>query len=281
MTVKEMARQLQGEVISLRRALHAHPELSMQEFETTNRLAADLDALAIPYRRTAPTGLIAEIRGTGAESSACVLLRADMDALNITEETGLPFSSENPGIMHACGHDTHMAMLMGAVKILHRLRHEFAGTVRIVFQPGEEVGTGAEQMISQGAGDGVDMAMAIHIYSSWPTGVMKVRRGAVAASTDAFTIKITGKGCHGAAPHQGADPIYAGTAIVQQLQTMVSREFPPTDPVVVSVCKFHAGSRFNIIPEEAVLEGTCRTFSQSIWEQLPSVMERILSLIHI
>lgn len=277
MTIKEMARDISPEVIALRRDLHMHPEISMHEFRTTKQVAAVMDHLGISYRLTEPTGLIAEIQGTLGESSKCVLLRADMDALNVQEETGLPFASKNQGVMHACGHDTHTAMLVGAAMILQQLRDQFAGKVRMVFQPSEETGEGAELMIAQGAGEGVDMAMAIHIYSNWPTGVMKFRRGPMAASTDAFTIKITGKGCHGAAPHQGIDPVYAAASVIQQLQTMVSREFPPTDPLVVSVCKLEAGNRFNIIPECAVMEGTCRTYSNSIWEHIPPVMERIVS----
>lgn len=277
MTIKEMARALQPEVVAFRRDLHMHPEISMQEFRTTKQVAAAMDRLGIPYRLTEPTGLIAEIRGTLDEHGKCVLLRADMDALNIQEETGLPFASKNEGVMHACGHDTHTAMLVGAATILQQIRNQFAGTVRLVFQPSEETGKGAELMLAQGAGEGVDMAMAIHIYSPWPTGVMKFRRGPMAASTDAFTVKVTGKGCHGAAPHQGIDPVYASAAIIQQMQTMTSREFPPVEPLVVSVCKLEAGSRFNIIPESAVMEGTCRTYNYDIWQRIPSVMERIAS----
>lgn len=277
MTIKEMALNIQEDVVAFRRDIHAHPELSMQEFRTTKKVAEVMEQIGIPYRLTEPTGLVAEIKGTLGESKKCVLLRADMDALNIQEETGLPFSSETPGVMHACGHDTHTAMLVGAAKILHQLRDTFAGTVRLVFQPSEETGRGAELMIAQGAGEGVDLAMSMHINSPWPAGVIKVRKGPVAASTDAFTIKVIGKGCHGAAPHQGVDPIYASAAIIQQLQTMVSREFPPVDPMVVSVCQMNAGSRFNIIPESAELIGNCRTYSTDIWEQIPTVMKRIVS----
>ena len=276
-TIKEMAKALQPETVALRRDLHAHPELGLQEFRTTKKIASIMDRLGIPYRLTEPTGLIADIRGTGGGSQRCVLLRADLDALNIQEETGLPFASETPGMMHACGHDTHAAMLAGAAGILNQMRDQFAGTVRLVFQPAEEIGKGALLMIDQGAADGVDMGMALHIYSGWPTGVMKLRRGYAAASTDAFTIKVTGQGCHGAGPHQGADPIYAAAAIIQQLQTMVSREFPPTDPVVVSVCHITGGDRFNVIPGSVEMEGTCRAFSRDIWERLPGVMERIVS----
>ncbi len=275
MNVLKLAKQIQPEVVEFRRELHAHPELSMQETETTCRVQRELDKMGIGYRKLNPTGLVAEIRGTQAESSHCVLIRADMDALNIQEETGLSFASENSGVMHACGHDTHTAMLLGAATLLNQQKHLFAGTVRLVFQPAEETGEGAKLAIAQGAADGAEMGMALHIYSDWPTGVLRARKGPAAASTDKFKITVTGKGCHGAAPNQGADPIYAGAAIVQNLQSMVSREFWPVDPIVVSVCQFHAGDRFNVIPETAVLEGTCRTFDHEIWEKIPEVMERI------
>ena len=249
----------------------------MEEFRTTKRVAEEMDQLGISYRFTDPTGVIAEIKGTKGESDKCVLLRADMDALNIQEETGLPFSSEEAGKMHACGHDTHTAMLFGAAKILQQMRDQFAGTVRLVFQPAEEIGKGAQLMIDQGAAEGVNMAMSLHINAPWATGVMKVRKGPVAASTDGFTIEVIGEGCHGAAPQQGIDPVYASAAIIQQLQSMVSREFSPMDPVVVSVCKVTAGSRFNIIPEKAEIVGTCRAYSNEVWQQLPKVMERIVT----
>lgn len=275
MTIQEMARAVQPEVVALRRDLHAHPELGMQEFRTTKKIAGMMDELGIPCRLTEPTGLVAEIKGS--RSGKCVLLRADLDALPIREETGLSFASENPGVMHACGHDTHAAMLVGAAKILSRMRDQFAGTVRLVFQPSEETGKGALMMIEQGAAEGVDMGMSIHIYSGWPAGTIKMGRGYAAASTDAFTIKVTGKGCHGAGPHHGIDPIYASAGIIQQLQTMVSREFAPSDPVVVSVCRITGGDRFNVIPESVELEGTCRAFSRDVWERIPGVMERIVT----
>lgn len=277
MTIKEMAQAIQPEVVAFRRDLHQHPEPGFQEFRTTQKIAAVMDKLGIPYRLTEPTGLIAEIRGTQKESGRCVLLRADLDALPIQEETDLTFASENEGVMHACGHDTHAAMLVGAAKILNQMRDQFAGTVRCVFQPAEELGKGAEAMMAQGAANGADAGMSLHIYSLWPTGEIKMRRGYAAASTDKFTIKVTGKGCHGAGPDQGVDPIYASAAIIQQLQTMVSREFAPADPVVVSVCRIEGGSRFNIIPETVEMEGTCRAFSREVWEQIPVVMERIVS----
>lgn len=266
MDIRAMAHEIQPEVVTFRRDIHQNPEEGLKEFRTTKKVAEELEKLGIPYRLTEPTGVIAEITGTKAASSKRVLLRADMDALTIQEETGLPFASQN-GSMHACGHDTHTAMLVGAAKLLSRLRDSFAGTVRLVFQPAEELGVGADLMIAQGAAKDVDMGMALHIASFFPTHVLASRSGAWAAATDKFTIKVTG--CHGAGPNDGADPIYASAAIITQLQTMVSREFRPLDPIVVSVGSIHAGARFNVIPECAVMEGTCRCFDPEIWKQIP------------
>lgn len=274
MDIKMMAHEIQPEIIAFRRDIHEHPEPGLKEFRTTRKVAAELDKLQIPYRLTEPTGIIAEITGTKGESSKRVLLRADMDALTIQEETGLPFASQN-GFMHACGHDTHTSMLLGAAKLLTRLRDQFAGTVRLVFQPAEELGVGADMMIAQGAAKDVDLGMALHIASFLPPHVLSSKSGPWAAATDKFTIRVIGQGCHGAGPDDGADPICAAAAIISQLQTMVSREFKPIDPVVVSVCSIHGGERFNVIPDDVVMVGTCRCFHPEIWKQIPAVMERI------
>ncbi|MGM9671386.1 MAG: M20 family metallopeptidase [Oscillospiraceae bacterium] len=275
MDIKKMAHEIQPEVVAFRRDLHAHPEKSLKEVRTTQKVAQTLDQLKIPYRLTTPTGLIAEIKGTKAESGRCVLLRADMDALSIQEETGLPFASQNEGVMHACGHDTHTAMLVGAAKLLNQLRDSFAGTVRLVFQPAEETAEGAKLMLEQGAAEGVDLGLGLHIHSDFPVGSIMIREGALGAAADKFTIRITGKTSHGAQPNAGADATYAAVAVVTQLQTMVSREFDPMTPVVVTVGSFHSGTRFNIVSGEAVLEGTCRCHDLDVWERLPGIMERI------
>lgn len=276
MEIREIAHALQPELTALRRELHRHPELSMREFATTQKLAAMLEEAGVPYRLTEPTGLIAEIRGARGESEKCVLLRADLDALPVQEETGLPFASENDGVMHACGHDLHTAMLMGGIRILRQLRDQFAGTVRCVFQPAEETGKGAELMLAQGAARGADMGMALHVFGSYAPHQTEVKTGAAAAATDLFRIEVTGRSCHGAHPQTGADATYAAAAIVVQLQSMVSREFPPTDPVVVTVGSLHSGTKGNIISGSAVMEGSCRSFSKEVWTALPTVMERIV-----
>lgn len=261
-------------VIKLRRDLHQHPELSLKEFETTNKIIKLLEENNIEYRRLDPTGLIVDIKGK--QEGPCVLLRADLDALPIQEETGVDYASVHEGIMHACGHDTHASMLLGACLVINQLKDEFNGTVRFVFQPAEEIGVGAKLALKQGASQGVDMAMSLHIGSQIATDHFIFRDGPVAAATDKFTIEIKGKGSHGAAPETGIDALYCGAAIVTQLQTMVSREFSPHEPIVVSVGSFHAGQAFNVICETAKIEGTCRTFNRDIWNQIPEVMERIV-----
>lgn len=277
MNIREMAHSLQPELLALRRDLHAHPELGMREFRTTQKIADMMEDLRVPYRLTKPTGLIAEIKGTREESGRCVLLRADIDALPIQEETGLPFASENAGVMHACGHDVHTAMLMGAVRILNQLRDRFSGTVRFVFQPAEELGRGADMMIAQGAADGADMGMAIHVFGSYEPHQVEITTGPAAAATDFFTIEVVGKTCHGAHPHDGVDATYAAAAILVQLQSVVSRELPAAEPAVVTVGSFHSGTKNNIVSGRAVMEGSCRSFSRDVWERLPGVLERIVT----
>lgn len=274
MDIKALAHEVQSQVVAFRRDIHQNPETGLQEFRTTQKVCEELDKLGIPYRKTDPTGVIAEIVGTKGPSDHRVLIRADMDALTIDEETGLPFASTN-GLMHACGHDTHTSMLVGAAMVLNQIKDQFAGTARLVFQPAEEIGKGADLMVAQGAAEGVDLGMALHISSDAPTGSLSSTEGPACASADRFVIKVKGRDCHGAQPNAGADSVVAAVAIVMGLQTMVSREFDPMDPIVVTVGSIHAGSRFNVIPGEATLEGTCRSFDHDMWEKIPAVMERV------
>lgn len=276
MNIKERVKLVKPEMIELRRDVHKNPELPMQEFRTTKVIAEKLDELGVSFRLLDPTGIIGEIRGTKGESDHCVVLRADIDALPMPEETGLPFASVNPGVMHACGHDTHLAMLFGAVKVLNECRDQFSGTVRFVFQPAEETSQGAPLVISQGACDGADIAMALHNYTLWETGVFYTRRGGHAASADRFTITVTGKGAHGAGPNQGIDPIPCAAEIISALQSIVAREYDPMDTCVISVCQVHAGTRFNIIPDTVVMDGTARAFTREVWTAIPESMDRII-----
>ncbi|MBC3515671.1 amidohydrolase [Neobittarella massiliensis] len=275
--IRNRARELQDYVVAFRRDIHQHPEASLQEFRTTDRICEELDKLGISYRRTEPTGVIAEIQG-GKGPGKCVALRGDIDALSLTEHTDLPFKSINDGFMHACGHDTHGAMLLGAARLLSEIRDQYSGTVRLLFQPAEEVCEGAKLMIEQGAMQDVDYAYGIHIIAQQPVGKIMGRAGATHAATDQYKITIKGKVCHGAAPHTGIDATVAAGSLIMNLQTMVSREFSPMEPLVVTIGQMHSGSRFNIVSGEAVLEGTIRSFNRDIHQQLPGVVERIAKM---
>ncbi len=273
MDFRKMSKEVAPEVIELRHDFHQHPEASMAEFRTTDRIAEELDKMGIPYRRFDPTGLIATIQG--GQPGKTVALRADIDALSITETADVPFKSQNEGFMHACGHDTHAAMLLGAAMILNKIKDQLKGTVKLLFQPAEEVATGAKLAIAQGALEGVDMIFGIHIAGQVPAGVVAICPGVSCSAADIFKIKIIGSAGHGAQPEATRDATVAAAALVMNLQTIVSRELPPTQPVVVTVGKLVSGSRFNIVSGEAYMEGTCRSFDPELHHKLPGIMERI------
>lgn len=273
MDFRKMSKEVAPEVIELRHDFHQHPEASMAEFRTTDRIAEELDKMGIPYRRFDPTGLIATIQG--GQPGKTVALRADIDALSITETADVPFKSQNEGFMHACGHDTHAAMLLGAAMILNKIKDQLKGTVKLLFQPAEEVAAGAKLAIAQGALEGVDMIFGIHIAGQVPAGVVAICPGSSCSAADIFKIKIIGSAGHGAQPEATRDATVAAAALVMNLQTIVSRELPPTQPVVVTVGKLVSGSRFNIVSGEAYMEGTCRSFDPELHHKLPGIMERI------
>ena len=275
MDIRKMAEEVQDKVVAFRRDLHQNPEASLNEFRTTKKIAEALDELGVSYRLMEPTGVIAEIKGTLGEGKT-VALRGDIDALSIQEKTDLPFKSCVPGMMHACGHDTHASMLLGSVMVINQLKDQFKGTVRFIFQPAEEVGKGAALAIEQGCLEGVDGIFGVHIGAMKKCGLITSSAGPHHAATDRFVATIKGKACHGAGPHMGVDATVCGAATVMNLQTMVSREFPPMEPLVVTVGSFHSGSRFNIVSGEAVLEGTIRSFSREVHEQIPVVLKRII-----
>ncbi len=266
-----------NDIIRLRREFHRHPELSFEETETTRRIASVLDEWGIPYQinEEKHTGLVARI--SGAHPGKAVALRADIDALPVTEKTGLPFASEVPGRMHACGHDNHIAMLLGAARMLLDIRDQIYGDVYLVFQPAEEAGKGAAYM--KKFGDWFAKIGAIfgaHIWSSVPAGTVAIRTGPFMAAADKFTIRIHGVQSHGSQPWSGVDAIVVGSAIVTNLQSIVSRQLYAIDPVVVTVGKFQGGDRWNIVSGEAVLEGTTRYFRREIGTELKERMERIV-----
>ena len=265
------------EMTDLRRDLHAHPELAFEEVRTSGVVAERLRAMGLEARtQVGKTGVLATVKG--ANSGKTVLLRADMDALPIQEENETPYRSQNAGKMHACGHDCHTSILLGVTKQLLRQRDTLRGTVRLCFQPAEEVGGGALAMIADGALENPrpDAAFGLHVWQDLDLGKVGITPGPFMAAVDAFTVTLTGKGAHAAMPHFGRDPVLCMAHVVTALQSIASREVSPLSEVVVSVTQMRAGSAFNIIPETAVMNGTVRTFDPEVWEQVPKRFERIV-----
>jgi len=264
---------LHHRLVQLRRVLHQYPELSGQEAKTAAVICKFLDGLAIKYRANVEGhGVIAEIPGgTGVP---CVVLRADTDALPIQEETGLEFASVHDGVMHACGHDGHTTMLLGAAALLSEEK-ALPSTVRLIFQPAEEQGSGALAMVRAGALDGAGMIFGGHLDRHYPPGAIVVSEGPVNASSDNFTIEIVGQGAHGARPHESIDAVVVGSLMIMALQTIVSREVDPARPSVVSVGQFHAGTASNVIAGQARLDGTVRAQDPAVRRQLIASVRRI------
>lgn len=260
-------------MVAVRRDLHEHAELSGAEHRTADQIAAALARLGIPFRRgVAGAGLIAEL--PGPTTHGIIALRADMDALPIQEETGLPFASKNPGVMHACGHDGHTAMLLGAAELL-AAEADRPVALRLIFQPAEEVGQGALAMVRAGVLEGVRMIFGAHLDRHYATGTVAISDGVVNASTDMFRITIAGQGGHAARPHEGIDAVVVGSLMVMALQTIVSREVNPAFPSVVTVGRFTAGTASNVIAAAATLEGTIRAQHPHVREHLKKSLRRI------
>lgn len=272
----QLATEFEPWIVDLRRHFHMHPELSMEEFDTTDRVAQELDKMGIPYQRfPGVTGLIAKIEG--GKPGKTVALRSDMDALNVTEKNDVPYKSQVEGKMHACGHDAHTAMNLGAARILNDMKDELHGNVVFIFQPGEEIAEGAKRLIEAGDWlDEVDNVFGTHVWSNLQSGAISVEAGPRMASADCFTINITGKSGHGAQPQQCIDATVVAAAMVMNLQTIPSRRTEPTDPIVVTVGELHSGTRFNIISGSAVLDGTVRYFSNRWLENIDEEMDKIV-----
>lgn len=259
------ANTLFGYAQSMRRDFHMHPELGFQEIRTAGIAARELTALGLEVTTgVGGTGVTALIEGT--RPGPVVLLRADMDALPVTEETGAPYASQNPGVMHACGHDAHTAILLTVARMLLAHRSELAGSVKLVFQPAEEGLGGAERMIADGVLENpkVDFALALHVWNDKPLGWIGVSDGPAMAGGEIFKIKVVGKGGHGASPHLATDPVLAAAQIVNALQGIVARNISPLDTAVVSVCTIHGGQTFNVIPPSVEMTGTIRTFDPGV-----------------
>lgn len=270
--------QLHEAVIALRRTLHQWPELGFQEERTSALVAKQLSTLGLQVTTgLAHTGVLGVLHGAGEGKT--VLLRADMDGLPIDEASGVPYTSRNPGVMHACGHDGHTAILLTVAKVLAQQRHHFAGTVKFAFQPAEELPPGgAKGMIAEGVLENprVDAVFGLHLWNGLPIGKIGVDAGPIMASVDRFEVVIKGVGSHGAYPHTGVDPIVIGSHVISALQTVVSRETPPLAPVVVTVGRFHGGTAFNVIPSQAELSGTVRTIDAKVRQDMSSRLERIV-----
>jgi amidohydrolase len=266
-----------SDLAAIRRDIHAHPELAFNETRTADLVAAELTRYGVEvHRGLAKTGVVGVIRA--GSSPRMIGLRADMDALPLKEMNEFPHRSKHEGCMHACGHDGHTTMLLGAARYLSQHRN-FDGTVVFIFQPAEESEGGAAVMIEDGLFEQfpVDAVYGLHNWPGIPVGEMAVMPGPVMAGTCAFEITVRGHGCHAAMPHQGVDTIVAASQLVQALQTVVSRNLHPCDAAVVSVTQFHSGSAWNIIPEEAVLRGTIRTFKPEVQELVERAVERLCS----
>jgi len=267
--IKELAKSIFPEVIRNRRHLHANPELSFEEFNTSAFIKEKLDELGISYEKMANTGIVALIKGS-KPSSNIVALRADMDALPITEIDGREYGSKNPGVMHACGHDVHSSSLLGTAKILNNLKDKFGGTVKLIFQPAEEkLPGGASIMIKEGVLENPIPQAVIgqHVMPFIETGKVGFRSGKYMASSDEIYVRVIGKGGHGAQPQQNIDPIVITAHIITALQQIVSRIADPKIPTVLSFGKIKAEGATNVIPNEVYLEGTFRTFDEE-WRKL-------------
>lgn len=245
------------EIIALRRDFHMHPELGFEEFRTSGIVRDYLNDLGIETRIVAKTGVVGYLNNGGEKT---IGIRADMDALPIQEENDVPYKSKIPGKMHACGHDAHTAMLLVTAKILSGM--EFDGNVRFIFQPAEEGLNGAARMVEDGAIDGVDRIIGMHVWINLPSKTIGISPGPILAAVDRFKIEVLGKGGHGASPHETSDPIVASSQIISSLQSIVSRNVDPVDMVVLTVGSIHGGSAFNIIPKSVEMEGTVRTFRE-------------------
>ena len=281
--ILEAGGAIEDSIIAMRRYFHAHPELSTKEVATSNSICVRLTRMGIPYERVAKTGIIATIKGEAPDAyddqgnpRRRIALRADIDALPVTEETGLPYESQNTGVMHACGHDCHIAMMLGAARILNDMRSQLHGEVRIIFQPAEEISIGSRMMIRAGALEGVDGLFGMHIWSDVEAGKISCAPGQRMANTDWFRIDVAGVSAHGSMPHKGVDAIVVAAELVNVIQTLVSRDISPFEPLVVTVGEIHGGEARNIMAGSAYLTGTVRTWTDKTRKSIPEHLEHLV-----
>ncbi|MFV0414288.1 MAG: M20 family metallopeptidase [Oscillospiraceae bacterium] len=261
-------------LVALREHFHQNPELSMQEFATAETIERELAAAGIAHRRIGETGVLGILHG-GLGGGPCVVLRADIDALPIQEGEQRPYGSRSAGVMHACGHDGHTASLLGAARALARLAPTFAGEVRFAFQPGEEIGRGAEDFVAAGVLQGASRAFGVHMMPGVPVGSVALVPGPTFASVDKFVLQITGVGAHVAAPHLGVDALYVAAQIATGLQAVVARQTAPQHEVVVGIGTLNAGTAYNIVAQNAQLQGTVRCFTPEIRQKVLQSIQKI------
>lgn len=276
-TAIEVPAQLAEGVVATRRDLHMHPELGFQEERTAAIAAGHLRGLGFEvHTGIARTGVVGVMRGT--KPGRTIMLRADMDALPILEENKTEYRSQNDGVMHACGHDGHVAILLGAAELIAAERHDLPGTVCLVFQPAEEGQGGARAMVEEGLIErfGIERAYGLHLSSKYATGTLGFRSGPFYASSDSIEIEVLGRGGHGAAPHDTIDPIFTAASFVTSVQQIVSRNVDPLEPAVITIGSIHGGTIHNVIPRTVRMLGTVRAFSEALRQSLPQRIERVL-----
>ena len=276
--IAEKTQQVLPEIVEIRRDLHAHPELSFQETRTSEKVASTLEGLGLEVKRNiATTGVVGLLRG--ASEGPTVALRADMDALPVKEKTGLPFASKSPGVMHACNHDGHVAMLLGAAMVLKDMQETLPGNIKFIFQPGEEGYAGAKQMIEAGVLEDeprIEAAFALHLDPMSASGTFATRGGPIMACADLFSLTIIGKGGHGAMPHTTVDPIFVSAHVITALQGIRSRQVSALDSVVLSICTISTSEGMTIIPDTVEMGGTVRLFNPDLRKEMSSKMEKVI-----
>ena len=274
--IDKQAEQIHEELIKWRRKIHKNPELGFKEYETANFIAKKLKEFGIEHKRVCETGIVGLIEG--AKPGKTLAIRADIDALALTEENDVSYKSTNEGVMHACGHDAHTTILLGTAKILAQYQDKFKGNIKLIFQPAEEGPGGAKPMIEAGVlkNPDVDYIIGLHVNPNLKSGRVGLKEGRMQAAPDYFKIKILGKGGHGARPQETVDPIVIGSQIVSGIQQLKSRESDTLKPLVISIGSFHSGEAFNAIPSEAVLTGTVRSFDNELRKKIKKRMEEIV-----
>lgn len=277
----DKARSIEDLIIAWRRDIHMHPELGFEEVRTSRLVADTLRDMGIEVEvGVGKTGVVARL----GEGKPAIGIRADMDALPIQEENNVPYASQTPGVMHACGHDAHTAMLLGVAKMLNEMPDRPTGEIRLLFQPCEEKQdsegkSGASRMIDDGALQGLDAVIALHVASEDPAGKIEIGSGYLMAAADRFIATITGVGCHGASPHTGVDPIFLQAQVVNAIQGIVSRRVKPIEPAVITIGSIHGGNAHNVIPTEVKLEGTIRSYSEETRQLLHDELDKAFSIV--